>query len=409
MKILISTGEVSGDVAGALVAQELFLRRPGARIFGLGGARLEAAGVDLELSTIHLGTVGVSESIAAIPGLFRAIARIRRRVSVERPDAAILIGNDIFNVILGRWLRAKGIPVISWFPPQVWIWRSLAWLFGKSFDVVLTSFRDEQRVYEKHCRETTFVGHYLADSLTRVSAEERSATRAKFGIASGISVVAILPGSRRQEIHALTRPFLDAAALLAGRRSVRFLLPVSDPCFGEQIRAEIGKRTLQSQSLIVEGQSHDVMRAADVLLTASGTASLEATLLGVPMVVAYRVSAVTLFIVRMAIRAGLMDSETTALPNLILGRRAVAELKQEDIEPQRLAGEVEALLDDGFGRRKMLRDLAEAAGNLRAKDSSAVRVVDQVVDQLVARTLRRSDPRRRAGMREDLEESVHEN
>ncbi len=384
MRVLISTGEVSGDIAGAQVATEIFRREPSARIFGIGGARLAEAGVDLEFSTIHLGTVGVSESFAAVPGLLQAIRKIRRRVSVETPDVALLIGNDIFNVILGRWLRRRGVVTISWFPPQVWIWRSLAWQFSKSFDVVLASFPDEQRVYEKHCRETRFVGHYLADRLSAVTGAERAASRIRLGVAPAETVIAILPGSRRQEVNGLTQPFLDAAALLATRRHVRFLLPVSDACYENAIRSEVARRGLDSQFTIVSGQSHDVMRASDVILTASGTASLEATLLGVPMVVAYRVSALTLFIVRLAIRAGLMDAETTALPNLVLGRHAVTELKQRAVEPQGLASEVERLLDDPFARRKMLRDLADASAQLRAHDSVGL-VADSVFAHLQPR------------------------
>jgi lipid-A-disaccharide synthase len=378
MRVLISTGEVSGDVAGALVAEELLRQHRGATIFGIGGARLEQAGVDIAFSTIHLGTVGVSESVAAIPGLFRAIRIIRKRVAADRPDVALLIGNDIFNVILGRWLRAKRIRTVSWFPPQVWIWRSLAWQFARSFDRVLASFPDEQRVYEQHCSDTHFVGHYLADKLTPVTPHQRAGARAHFGITSE-RVVGILPGSRRQEVNALTEEFLDTAvALRTTRPDLRFLLPISDPCFEGVIRSAVAQRELQDVIRIVNGESHQVMRASDVVLIASGTASLEATLLGVPMVTAYKVSALTLFIVRLAIRAGLMDSETTALPNLVLGRAAVPELKQRAAASDGLAHHVENLLDDGFARRKMLRDLAEAAGKLRANDS-----VGQVVQHLV--------------------------
>lgn len=403
MRVLISTGEVSGDVAGSLVAQEIARRDPSARMFGIGGARLEQAGVDLELSTIHLGTVGVSESFAAVPALLQGMARIRRRVSAERPDVALLIGNDIFNVILGRWLRSRGVLTISWFPPQVWIWRSLAWAFSRSFDVVLASFPDEQRIYEKHCRETLFVGHYLADRLSAGTPQERAAARDSFGIAPDDRVIAILPGSRRQEVNRLTHHFLDAAELLAQRSATRFLLPVSDACFEEPIRAEVVRRGLVDAVTIVARRSHDVMRASDVVLTASGTASLEATLLGIPMVVAYRVSAMTLFIVRLAIRAGLMDAETTALPNLVLGRRAVPELKQRDVDPARLAAEVQRLLDDDLARRKMLRDLSEAAAQLRAHDS-----VGQVADRLFAHASPRLDARRLTRAAGNHEESVHE-
>ena len=403
MRVLISTGEVSGDVAGALVAKEILRRDPAAHLFGIGGARLQQAGVDIAFSTIHLGTVGVSESLAAIPALFQAIRIIRRRVASDRPDVALLIGNDIFNVILGRWLRARGIPTISWFPPQVWIWRSLAWLFTKSFDAVLASFPDEQRVYEKHCPATTFVGHYLADNLSPATPHERALARSKFGLHAEESVVAILPGSRRQELKTLIHHFLDAASILAAERPVRFLLPVSDACFQESIRTQIARRGLSGRVTLVERDSHDVMRASDVILTASGTATLEATLLGVPMVVAYRVSAVTLFIVRLAIRAGLMDAETTALPNLVLGREAVTELKQRDVGPVRIAEAVKSLLDDGFARRKTVRDLATAAAELRAHDS--VGQVATIVLGRASRDAHISPIRTAAGHQESLHES----
>lgn len=379
MRILISTGEVSGDVAGALAANEILQRDPAARIYGIGGERLEQSGVDIVFSTIHLGTVGVSESFAAIPGLVRAIRAIRRRVAAERPDAALLIGNDIFNVILGRWLRAKGVRTISWFPPQVWIWRSLAWQFTKSFDVVLASFPDEQRVYSEHC-DTRFVGHYLAGRLSAVTPAQRSAARAKYGLDAADRVVAMLPGSRRQELRCLLDAFLAAAAAIEG---TRFLLPISDPCFDAPIRAAIAKHGMTGRITVVERDSHDVLRASDVALTASGTATLEATLLGIPMVVAYQVSALTLFIVRLAIRLGLMDAEITALPNLVLGRNAVTELKQRDVEPQRLASEVRQLLDDEVARHKMIRELGEAASQLRAHDSAG-RVADFVLGTRVA-------------------------
>jgi lipid-A-disaccharide synthase len=379
MRILISTGEVSGDIAGSHAAREILQRVPDARLYGIGGARLAQAGVDLEYSTIHLGTVGVSESLAAVPGLFQAIRRIRRRVAAERPDVALLIGNDLFNVILGRWLRRQGIRTISWFPPQVWIWRSLAWLFTRSFDEVLASFPDEQRVYSRHRARTTFVGHYLADQLTPVTNAERSAARTRLDLDPAATLIAVLPGSRRQELRSLADPFLDAVSMLRARPELHYILPVSDAEFADDIRAKIASRHLEDRVRIIDGQSHDVMRASDLILTASGTATLEATLLGVPMVVAYRVSRFTLFIVRLAIRAGLMDAETTALPNLILGRTAVTELKQQDVTAARIAAEMERLLEDAIARRKMIRDLGEAAHSLRGTGAIA-HVVDCVIE-----------------------------
>ena len=156
VRIFLSTGEVSGDLVGARIATEILASRPDARLYGVGGHRMEAAGVTLDFGTNHLGTVGITEPVAALPALARALWRIRRRVRTERPAAALLIGNDVFNVLLGRWLRSKAIPTVSYLPPQTWIWRSLARPISRSFDEILTSFPAEQEVYERTGAQTRF-------------------------------------------------------------------------------------------------------------------------------------------------------------------------------------------------------------------------------------------------------------
>ena len=173
MRILLSAGEVSGDVAGSRLARELRGRRGDVSLFGLGGPRMAEAGVEILRDTNALGTVGVSESFRVVPGLARAFASLRSRVATAPPDAAVLIANDIFHVTLGRWLRGRGVPTLSYFPPQVWIWRSLARVFAPSFDEILTSFPDEERVWRAAGASTTFVGHYLGDLLRPATAEER--------------------------------------------------------------------------------------------------------------------------------------------------------------------------------------------------------------------------------------------
>ncbi len=152
---------------------------------------------------------------------------MRREVRRARPDVAILVANDLFNVVLGRWLRARGIPTLAVFPPQVWIWRAAARVFSGSWDVVAASFPDEQRVYSRHVR-TVFIGHYLADRLARATPAEREAARASLD-APAAAVVGLFPGSRVHELEILTPLLLDAAALLLkSDPSMRFVMAIAE-------------------------------------------------------------------------------------------------------------------------------------------------------------------------------------
>ena len=369
MKILVSAGEVSGDIAGARLARELRARRPGAELFGLGGPRMAEAGVDVLVDTNGLGTVGISESFRTVPGHLRAFASLRARVAATRPDAAVLIANDVFHVGLGRWLRAHGVPTLSYFPPQVWIWRSIARAFAASFDEVLTSFPLEEKVWRAAGCSTTFVGHYLGDALRPATGEERQAARASFGLDGPDPVVAVLPGSRKQEVRRLAPVLLEAARLLRDTDPrLRFVVPVADPRFEDVVRAEVGRRDLGG-AVVTAPRSHDALRAADLALLASGTASLEAALLGTPMVIAYRVAALTIGVVRSAIALSLIESDTVGLPNLVLGRRAVPELIQRRATGAEVAAAAARLLGDGEARAAQRAALAEVARLLFAGGS----------------------------------------
>jgi lipid-A-disaccharide synthase len=374
MNVLVSAGEVSGDIIGGLIADELRRRDPAIRLWGLGGGRMRAAGVAVDTLTTHLGRVGVSESFSAILPLARAFRSVRSEVRRARPDAAILVANDIFNVILGRWLRSVGVPTLAVFPPQVWIWRSLLRLFRGSWDVVAASFPDEQRIYSKHAR-TVFIGHYLADQLGRASAAERDAARAALQLRG--RVIGLFPGSRIHELEILTPLLLDSAAmLLKSDPTVRFVMALAETADEPETVRQIAARGLTPNVLILR-DSHAAMRASDLLLVASGTATLEAALIGTPMIVLYRVQRITVTIVRMAIRLGLMDSETMALPNLILGETVVPEIRQEQLAAGRVASEAAALLEDD-GRLAAMREGMSRVGAAVDGDGSVRRIADLV-------------------------------
>ncbi len=370
MRILLSAGEVSGDVAGARLARELRARRADVSLLGLGGPRMAEAGVEILQDTNALGTIGISESLRVVPGHVRAFASLRRRFATAPPDAAVLIANDIFHVGLGRWLRGRGVPTLAYFPPQVWVWRSLARAFAPSFDEILTSFPDEERVWRAAGASTTFVGHYLGDVLRPATDDDRRRARESFGLPPG-PLVAILPGSREFEVRRLAPVLLDAARLLHERDGrVRFLLPIADPGFAPRIEAEVARRGLES-AVVMAGSSHDALRAAELAILASGTASLEAALLGTPMVIAYRLAALTMGVVRGAIAMGLLDSDTVGLPNLVLGRRAIPEHIQKRASGSELAAAASRLLGDGSLLGEQRRALAEVSRLLFAGGSDA--------------------------------------
>jgi lipid-A-disaccharide synthase len=240
----------------------------------------------------------------------------------------VLIGNDVFNVFLARALRRLGVPTIAYFPPQVWVWRSLAGFIARSFDAIITSFPDEHRIYRAadSTALVSFAGHYLADDLHPVGADQRVESRAVLQLPTDPRVVGVLPGSRHHEWTSLTPVLLDAVDDLARRDpALRFVVAAADT-IDDRAVAAIRER---NPSITISRDSRAVMRSADLLLMASGTATLEAALLGVPMVIAYKVSAITHLVVRAAIRVGLIESYRVGLPNLVLERAAVPEVLQQ--------------------------------------------------------------------------------
>jgi lipid-A-disaccharide synthase len=354
--ILISAGEVSGDIVGARLASALRQSVSDIRLSGFGGQRMEAAGVSLVMPANHLGAVGVSEVISAVPQGLRAFAAARRHVAASRPSAAVLIGNDIFNAMLGRWLKRRGIPAIALFPPQVWLWQPLVPLFARSFDLVLAAFPEEQARYTQAGARTIFVGHYLADELTPVSDEERVAARIRLGIDSAGTVIGVLPGSRAHEVERLLPILGDTiVALHAEDRHLQVVMPVADG------HSDVVRSWASSQPRVIirdPRESHDAMRASDMLLCCSGTATLEASLLGVPHVIVYRVSLMTGFIAHACIRIGLLPDDTIGLPNLLLGRGTVPEFKQRRLTPASLVSCVREMVASDTARNDARTELA---------------------------------------------------
>lgn len=386
MRILISSGEVSGDLVAGRVAREIRERLPGCEIYGLGGRHMADAGVELVASTTHLGCVGVSEAASVTPELVRCWRLLKARIRRDPPDVALLVGNDVFHILMARRLRQFGIPAVSLFPPQVWVWRSLAGFIARSYDLILASFPEEEQVYTAAGGNVSFVGHYLVDSLSPVTPEQRTAARAAVGLSTAGRIVGLLPGSRAHEIRRMGPSFFDAAARLAAcDRDLRFVLPVADARFQPAIEREVHERGLE-RLIRLSDHSLTAMRAADMLIVSSGTATLEAALLQVPMVIAYRLSAVSHAIGRGCIRAGLIHDDVIGAPNLVLGRVVVPELLQKALTGSALADEAWAVLSCADRQREQRAACAEAAARLSG-GSTLQRVADAVLTRAGARAI----------------------
>ena len=358
--IMMSAGEASGDLHGATVCRALKRLDPHLRIVGMGGSRMKAEGMEVLVDpTAHAG-VGTSEVLGRIPSLFRAYRLLVRTLRRDRPQALVVIDFPEFNLRLARQARRARVPVVYFMPPQLWAWRS-----GRIRQVasrvtqVIAAFPFERDLYEKAGIHVEYVGHPLLDAVPL--ALDKADARERLGIEASRIVVGLLPGSRREEVENLLPPMLEAATRLAGSDGKRtFVLGLAPTVSRTTIDEFIERVAAAPPVSVVEGLTHEVMAAADVLLVASGTATLEAALLGTPMVVCYRVSRLTEVVGRL-----LKQIPWISLPNIVARRTVVPEILQADVTGARLAVEAELLLQDApfaTAQRASFKDLRERLG-----------------------------------------------
>ena len=337
---MLSVGEASGDLHGATLCRALRALEPGARLVGMGGGRMAAEGMEVVVDPTAHAAVGTSEALGRIPGLYRAYRQMVQRLHHERPRVLVLIDFPEFNLRLARQARRVGVPVVYFVPPQLWAWRrGRVRQMARRVTQVLAVFPFETSLYERHHVPVEFVGHPLLDVLPLDLTRDEA--RRRIQADPGHSLIGLLPGSRREEIERLLPPMLDAARRLAaadGRR--RFVLGLAPTVKREQVLGHLRRAGSPPIDLVL-GHTYELMVAADVLLIASGTATLEAALLGTPMVLCYRVSRTTELIARM-----LSHVEWIGLPNLISGRVVAPELIQAAVTGDRLAAEAGRLLDE---------------------------------------------------------------
>jgi len=355
--IMLVAGEASGDLHGAAVCRGLKGLAPDCRLVGMGGSRMAAAGMELLVDVTASAVVGGSEALSRVPLLFRALRRLRAALAgPPRPSALVLIDFPEFNLRLARAARRAGVPVVYFIPPQVWAWRGgRVRTIRRRVSLVLAVFPFEPPLYRRAGVPVAFVGHPLLDALA--DAPARDAARRALGLAPDARVLGLLPGSRREEVDRMLPLMREAVARVgAARPDVRFVLAQAPT-----VEAELVARHLAGAPAVgvVAGRADAVMRAADLVLVTSGTATLEAALLGTPMVVCYRVSRLSGFLARLLIRVPWIS-----LANLTLGRAVVPELYQARATAERLAAEALRLLDTPGALDAQRGAFRELAGRL---------------------------------------------
>jgi lipid-A-disaccharide synthase len=361
--VLISAGEASGDLYAASLVEALRRRNPGMDFFGCAGPRMQKAGVRAVVDARSLGVVGLVEVVTHIPRIYREYRKLLGAARAERPDLAILTDSPDFHLRLAQHLKELGIPVIYLVAPQAWAWRKGRLpAMRKTIDRLLCIFPFEQDFFTGNGIRAMYIGHPLT-RLVKASAS-REELRRRYGVADGRPLVALLPGSRRGEAARHLPTLLETVQRIV-TASVgpvpHFILATPPGTFPQG--SKYRERILESSIQLLEGQTWDVLACADVALAASGTVTIEAALLGTPMVTFYRVNSLSWWMGR-----HLVNVPFYSMVNLVAGRRVVQELIQNEYTAPRLAQEALMLLEDARAREHMRQELASVAQKLSADE-----------------------------------------
>ena len=367
LRVGLVAGEASGDTLGADLINALRRHSPDAEFFGVAGPKMQAAGCTVWEPSESLAVMGLFEIVRDLPRLLRLRARIRTLFLAAKPDVFVGIDAPEFNLRLARDLRAAGIPTVQYVSPQVWAWRQgRARSIHESVDLVLCLLPFEKRFYDEHGMRAEFVGHPLADAIP-VNVD-RPAARAALQIDANATVIALLPGSRRGEVARLAEDFAATARWLAAQRpELQFVAPMASAATRQIFSQALVLHAPEVEVRLIDGQSQTALIAADAVLVASGTASLEAALCKRPMVVVYRLAAMTAWILR---RLNLVKVKFFAQPNLLADSRVVGEYFQEEIVPESIGAELLMWLDDAERRSGLEREFSRIHADLR-RDAGA--------------------------------------
>ncbi len=370
-KVLLVAGEVSGDLRGSELVRELRAIVPDVEVSGVGGKHLRAAGMNVTVPAEDLSIMGVTELAAGLSTIVRSYRRLRAEILGEgpdgrKPDLVVLIDFPDFNLRLAAVAKRAGVPVFYYVSPQVWAWRRYRIkTLARRVDRLAVLFPFEEELY-RGLADVTFVGHPALETVR--ARRSRDEMRSALGVPDDRPLVALLPGSRSAEVRELLPPMRGALDLLSA--PVHGVVALAD----ESLRKDVEE--FASGLPTVAEQTYDLAAAADLVIVASGTASLETALLGRPMIICYRLSPVSYSIARALVRVPFFG-----MPNLVLGKRAVPELLQSQVTADRIAAEARAILDDPSRTAEIEEDLRRVREQL-GEPGAAARAAQIAADML---------------------------
>ena len=349
-KVMIVTGEASGDLHGAYLVQAMKVMMPNVSFCGVGGHKMQQAGVTLLSNVSDLAVMGLVEVLGRLKTILGVMAVLKRILEEDRPHLLILIDYPGFNLKLAKAAKKRGIKVLYYISPKVWAWRKgRVKTIRCIVDHMALIFPFEEDIYRKAGVPATFVGHPLLEEIElRKTIDE---IKHEFDLETDKTTVALLPGSREGEVHRILPVMVQAAKILTDRfPAIQFVLPIAHTLPPGLISGVFSHAGITVR--LVNGRTHEVLSVSDVAMVASGTASLETALLVKPMVIVYKVSPLTYFLGKMVVRI-----RHAGLPNIIAGRTIVPELIQKDFTPQRVADEISLILKEQQVRDRMIQDL----------------------------------------------------
>ena len=355
-KILLVAGEVSGDLHGSYLVEAIQSIDPEIQFFGVGGDGLKRAGMRLLHHSQSLSVVGITEVFVKLGSILKALRTLKRSLEREKPDLVILIDFPDFNLRLAKIAHRRGIPILYYISPQIWAWRpKRVKLISRVIRKMVVLFPFEVPLYETAGVDVEWVGHPLLDIVKPTLSKEMAFQQ--FGLDPKRRTVGLLPGSRIHEIERLLPPLLASADLLQKEiPDLQFVIPLAPGISPATLSPWM--RNVGPLIKVVEGQTYDAMNLSELLITASGTATLEGAILGKPMIIIYKVSSPSYWVGRALIRV-----DHIGLVNLVAEKEIAPELIQKEVNPRRIADEAFRILKDPLLSRKM----SDSMGEVRQK------------------------------------------
>jgi lipid-A-disaccharide synthase len=361
-KILIVAGDVSGDLHASRLIQALKSAEPQVEVFAAGGPKMRAAGANMVASLEGLNVMGFTEVLSKLPAFYDLMQKLKRFMQHTKPQLIIAIDFPGFNLRLCKEAKRLGIPVLYYIAPQIWAWgKSRINLMARVVDRIAVVFPFEVDIYRERGLDAEFVGHPLLESVS-VSGE-KEVLRGKLGLPANLPLVALLPGSRVHEVRRLLPCMLESALVLAQKRRVELAVGAASSVPASEFERITRRFCLPVH--VLRGVSSELLYVSDAAIIASGSATLEAAIVGTPMVIVYRVSPLSWIIARK-----LVALDYVGMVNIVAGKKIISEYLQNEIEPRKISDELEELIFDERRRSELVARLKSVKESLGGRGAS---------------------------------------